>query len=99
MNAKACIPLDIVDGKTEQVQILQETPGVVMVKALEGPPDVILVMAAAERQPLAKLTIQTLALVKTMTVHIHLLPARDRLNTINSPKFSLVNGGRGKRRS
>lgn len=100
MNAKACILLDIVDGKTEQVvQALQETPGVVIVEALECPPDVILVMAAGERQPLDKLTIQALALVETMTEHIHLLPARDRLNTTNSPKFSPVSGGRGKRRS
>lgn len=81
------------------VQALREIPGLVMVEALEGPPDVILVMATIERQHLAKLTIQALALVETMTEHIHLLPARDRLNTTNSPKFSPVSGGRGKRRS
>jgi len=99
MNNKACILLDIVDGKIEQVvQILRETPGVVMVEALEGPPDVILVMAAAERQHLAKLTIRALALVETMTEHLCLLPARDRLNSTNAQKFSLVNGGRDKRR-
>ncbi len=59
----------------------------------------ILVMEAAERQHLAKLTIQTLALVETMTEYICLLPARERFNTTNSPKFSPVSGGRGKRRS
>ena len=100
MNDKACILLDIVDGKAEQVvQVLQEIPGVVMVEALEGPPDVTLIMEATERQQLAKLTIQALALVETMTEHIHLIPARDRLNTTNPPKFSPVSGGRGKRRS
>ena len=45
MNARVYILLDIVDGKAEQVvQVLQEIPGVVMVEALEGPPDMILVM-------------------------------------------------------
>jgi len=100
MNDKVYVLLDIVDGKAEQVvQVLQEIPGVVMVEALEGPPDVILVMETAERQHLAKLTIQALALVETMTEYICLLPARERLNTTNSPKFSPVSGGRGKRRS
>jgi len=100
MNAKACILLDIVDGKAEQVvQVLQEIPGVAMVEAIEGPPDVIIVMEAAERQHLAKLTIQALALVEPMTEYICLLPTRERLNTTNSPMFSPVSGGRGKRRS
>ena len=100
MNDKVYVLLDIVDGKAEQVvQVLQEIPGVFIADAVEGPPDVIMVMEAAERQHLAKLTVQALALVETMTEHIHLLPARDRLNTTNSPKFSPVSGGRGKRRS
>ncbi len=100
MKDKVYILLYIVDGKAEQVvQVLQEIPGVVMVEALEGPPDVILIMEAAERQHLAKLTIQALALVETMTEHICLLPVRERLSTTNSPKFSPVSGGRGKRRS
>lgn len=81
MNDKAYVLLDIVDGKAEQVvQVLQEIPGVVMVEALEGPPDVILVMEAAERQHLAKLTIQALALVESMTERLQLLPARDECN-------------------
>jgi len=82
MDDKVYILLDIVDGKTEQVtQVLQGSPGVVMVDALEGPPDVIIVIEAAEREQLAKLTIQAIASVETAIEHVHLLPARDRLNT------------------
>ncbi len=78
MDDKVYVLLDIVAGKAERVvQVLQEIPGVVMVEALEGPPDVILVMEAAERQHLAKLTIQALALVETMTEYVCLLPARE----------------------
>jgi len=90
MNDKACILLDIVDGKAAQVvQVLQEIPGVVMVETLEGPPNAIIVMEAVERKQFAKLTVQVLALVRTMTEHAHLLlEARDRLNTITFPKLS-----------
>jgi hypothetical protein len=75
MNDKVYILLDIVDGNTERVvQVMRETPGVVSVEELEGPPDVILVMEASERQQLAKVTIQALALVGTMAERIQLLP-------------------------
>ncbi len=75
MNDKVYILLDIVNGNTERVvQVMRETPGVVSVEELEGPPDVILVMEASERQQLAKVTIQALALVGTMAERIQLLP-------------------------
>ena len=81
MNDKVYILLDTVDGKAEQVvQVLQEIPGVVIVEALEGPPDVILVVEATERQHLAKLTVQALTLVETMTERIQLLPTRHGCN-------------------
>jgi len=80
-------------------RVLQEIPGVVIVDALEGPPDVIIVMEAAEREQLAKWTIEALSSVETLTEQVRLLPTRERLNTTNSPKFSPVSGGRGKRRS
>ena len=71
----------------------------VMVEELEGLANVIVIVEATERQHLAKLTIQALALVETMTEHLCLLSTKERLNTINSPKVSLVGGGGGKRRS
>jgi hypothetical protein len=82
MDNRVYILLDIADGKAEQVtQVLRGSPGVVMVDALEGPPDVIIVIEAAEREQLAKSTIQAIASVETAVKHVHLLPARDRLNT------------------
>jgi hypothetical protein len=54
-------------------------PGVVIVDALEGPPDVIMVVEASERQKLAELTIRALASVETVTEGLSVLPAREEL--------------------
>ena len=98
MDDRVYILLDIVDGKAEQVaQALQESPGVVMADALEDPPDVIMVMEAAERQQLAKLAIQALASVETMTECVYLLPVRDRLNTGSFLKLSPQSRSSGRR--
>jgi len=100
MNARVYILLDIVDGKAEQVaQALQGSLGVVMADAVEGPPDVVIVMEAPNREQLAKLTNQVLVLTEPMTEYICLLPARERLSTTNSPKLSPLSRGSGKRRS
>jgi len=75
MNDKVYILLDVVDGKTNRVvKTMRKTPGVVTVEALEGPPDVILVMEAADRQRLAKIAVQALTLVGKMAERIQLLP-------------------------
>jgi hypothetical protein len=82
MSDRAYILLDIADGKAEQVtKVLRESRGVVMADALEGPPDVIIVMEASERQQLAELTIRVLASVETMTERVCLLPTRNK--TVN----------------
>jgi hypothetical protein len=87
MSDRVYILLDILNGKAEQAtEILRESPGVVMADALEGPPNVIIIMEAPERQQLARLTIQTLASVETITEHVCLLPTRDKLNTATFPK-------------
>ena len=100
MNDKVYILLDIVDGKAEQVaQVLQGSPGVVMADAVEGPSDVVIVMKAPNREKLAKLINQALASVETMTEHIHLLPARDRLNRRAFPRISSQNRKSDKRRN
>jgi len=75
MNDKVYILLDVVDGKTNRVvKTMRKTHGVVTVEALEGPPDVILVMEAADRQRLAKIAVQALTLVGKMAERIQLLP-------------------------
>jgi hypothetical protein len=89
MSDRAYILLDIVHGKAEQAtEVLQESPGVVMADALEGPPDVIVVIEAPKRQQLAKLIIQALTSVEIMTEHVCLLPTEDKLNTATFPKLS-----------
>ena len=100
MDNRVYILLDIVDSKAEQAtEALRESPGVVMADALEGPPDVIVVVEAPERQRLAKLTIQALASVETMTAHIQLLPTRGGFNTTTFPKLSPQSKGSGSQKS
>jgi len=78
MGDRVYILLDIVDGEAEQVaRVLRESPSVVMADAVEGPPDVIIVIEARQRQRLAKATLQALATVENMTEDVCLLPARD----------------------
>jgi putative ubiquitin-RnfH superfamily antitoxin RatB of RatAB toxin-antitoxin module len=45
-----------------------------MADPLEGPPDVIVVVEAPERQRLADLTVQALSSVETMIENVRLLP-------------------------
>jgi len=72
--------IDVVDGKCEQVtQALRGRAGVITVDLLEGPPQVIMVVEALERQRLAKLTVQAISEVEMMTEDIQLLPAHDGL--------------------
>ena len=100
MSDRAYVLLDIVDDKAEQaIKVLRRSPGVLMADALEGPPDVIIVMEALERQQLAKLTVQALASVETITEHVCLLPTRDKSNTATFPKLSRRSRTSGKRGS
>ena len=93
MNDRVYILLDIVDGKAEHVaQVLRSSPGVVMADVLEGPPDVIIVMEVPKRRRLAKLAVEALAAVETITEHVRLLPARDRSSANTFPKSLCQNG-------
>jgi hypothetical protein len=89
MSARAYVLLDIIKGKSSQaVKYLRGKPGVLMADLLDGPPDVILVVEAPERQELADLTNQALASVEKVTEDIRLLPAQDDRNIIASTKLS-----------
>ena len=86
MSARAYILLDIVDGRAEQaIKALRNSPGVITVETLEGPPDVVIVMEARERQELARLSVQALALVEKITEHVSLLPVTNESNTAAFP--------------
>ena len=89
MSARAYVLLDIIKGKSSQaVKYLRGKPGVLIADLLDGPPDVILVVEAPERQELADLTNQALASVEKVTEDIRLLPAQDDRNIIASTKLS-----------
>lgn len=82
MRVKAYVLLDIVDGNCDQVaQMLRSKRGVLMVDSLEGPPDLIMVVEASDKQKLAQLAVDALASVETVTQGLQILPTRDRLNT------------------
>jgi hypothetical protein len=79
-GTKAYVLMDVVDGKCDQVtRTLRGGPGVITVDLLEGPPQVVMVVEASERQRLARLTVQAIAEVEMMTEDIQLLPAHDGL--------------------
>jgi hypothetical protein len=51
MGLRAYMPLDIADGKPEQVvRVLRDRPRVVMAGLLERPPDMIVIIKACEHR-------------------------------------------------
>ena len=75
MNKKVYVLIDAVNGDTDQVvNILKNKQGVVTVDYVEGPPDVIMVMKAKDRQQLAKLTINALLSVEGLIEGVKCLP-------------------------
>ena len=82
MSPRVYVLLDIEDFKSDQaVQILRGKSGVMIADALEGPPDVIIVIEASEREKLADLTMEVLESIESVTEGVHLLPAQDGSNT------------------
>lgn len=74
-SVRAYVLLHLAKGDPERVaQALRHKPGVLMSDPLEGPPDVILVVEASERQELADLTVNALSSVENMIENVRLLP-------------------------
>jgi len=74
-SVRAYVLLRLAKGNPDRVaQTLRHKPGVLMADPLEGPPDVIVVVEAPERQRLADLTVQALSSVETMIENVRLLP-------------------------
>ena len=75
MSARAYVLLNVTSEKAEHVaQTLRSKPGVAIVDLLEGPPDVVLMVEAPNRQKLAELAAGALASVESMSEGIWLLP-------------------------
>lgn len=78
--SKAYVLMDVAEGKCEQVtQTLANNPGVTMVDRLEEPPQVIMVVQAAEQRKLAELTVDAVSRVENMALDIQFLPAYDSI--------------------
>ena len=74
-SARAYVLLRLAKGDPQKVaQSLRHKLGVLMADALEGPPDVIVVVEAPGRQELADLTVRTLSSVENMIENVRLLP-------------------------
>jgi hypothetical protein len=75
LSVRAYVLLRLAKGNPMLVaQALRHKPGVLMADPLEGPPDVIVVFEAPERQKLADFTVQALSSVETMIENVRLLP-------------------------
>jgi hypothetical protein len=97
MGNRVYVLLDIAPEKAKEVaQVLRESPGVVMADTVEGRPEVIAVVEAAEQERLVKQTIQALTSVETAIENVRFLPTRERLNTATSPKLSPRSKGKNR---
>jgi len=77
MGARVYVLLPVIHGNPEKVvQILRSQSGVAMADLLEGSADILMMVEAAERQSLARLTVEAIASVEPMLESLQLLPAR-----------------------
>lgn len=78
MRVRAYMLLDIVDRSCEYaVQMLRSRAGVVLADRLEGYPNIIAVIEAADRQSLAEAIMPVLDCIDGITENLHLLVTRD----------------------
>lgn len=76
MTAKVYLLLEIKEGHGGwAVEVLRRQAGLTVADLLEGPPDIIAVVQARNRQILARLVVQALASVEDVTEEIQLLPS------------------------
>ena len=81
MGARAYMLLDILEKKSAYaVQILKTIAGVVAADTLEGHPNILVVVEAADRQRLVELMMPVLDSVDRITEDVHLL-----MNRQNAP--------------
>ncbi len=77
MCARVYVLLSVISGQSEVVaRALRSQAGVVATDVLEGPPDVMVVIEAPERQRLAELMTHALTSVEIMTDNMQVLPTQ-----------------------
>ena len=78
MSVRAYMLLDIVDRSCEYaVQMLRSTAQVILADRLEGYPNIIAMVEAADRQSLAEAVMPALDCIDGITENLHLLVTRD----------------------
>lgn len=78
MSVRAYMLLDIVDRSCEYVvQTLRSRAEVILVDRLEGHPDIIAIVEAADRQSLAAAAMPVLECINGVTEYLHLLVTPD----------------------
>jgi len=82
VSARVYILLDIKKREVSQaVQTLQDEDGVKTVEALEGSPNILMMVQARNRTSLANLANHALASVEAITESVQLLPVLNKNNT------------------
>lgn len=82
MGTRVYVLLNIKNGKSVQVaKTLQGKPGIMAANLVDGPPEIVMLVEASDRQKLAELTNHALASVEAMTEGIWLLPIKDGMNS------------------
>jgi hypothetical protein len=96
MSARAYMLLDIVNRSCEYaVQMLRGRAEVILADRLEGYPNIIAVVEAADRQSLAEAIMPVLGCIDGITEYLHLLVTQD--NEI-SPDLSTSNNSTPRKR-
>ena len=78
MTEKAYLLVDAVKDKADNIlNVLPGQPGISIVERVDGPPDVVIVAEASEPLTLARLVIQAMSAIDTLTERIEYLPVRN----------------------
>jgi len=78
MSVRAYMLLDIVDRTCEDaVQMLRSRAEVMLADRLEGYPNIIAMVEAADKKSLAEAVMPVLGCIEGITEHLHLLVTRD----------------------
>lgn len=91
MSTKVYMLLNVSDGNSVLVaETLKGQTGVIIADMLEGPPDIVLVIAAPDRQKLADRAIRAIASVEDMVENIRLLPTKMDSNSSTTNRRIMV---------
>jgi hypothetical protein len=92
MSARAYLLLEIAEGKADQVaNKLRSQSGVVVADILDGQPDIIVLVEAADRLKLAQFMMSVLDSVGRVTEDMHLMITKETLDGVPCPSFNSMN--------